>query len=136
MKANENGALDRLFEVCRGGAPWSGRSPSLVAAAQLWTEGSPEPDDRWNPMFAAEVWARIEGLGRKQGGWVSWLSRWAPSAGVAALAAAAILGVLLWVQSGREDEEAMRSSNYVEVLMLNSLDEHDGAVWMAAWSGE
>jgi len=50
--------------------------------------------------------------------------------------ATAILGVLLWFQAGREDEAVMRSSNYVEVLMVDSLDEHEGVVWMATWSGE
>ena len=136
MKARRYWVLDDLFAACRGATPWTGRRPSLVAAAQLWREASPEPEDRWSPSFVAEVWARIDARKRRQNGWVGWLSRWAPGTAACALVATAILGAFLWVQAGREDDAVMRSSNYVEVLMVDSLDEHEGVVWMAAWAGE
>ena len=136
MQARRYSALDGLFAVCRGAGRWGAHGTSLVSAAQLWAGVSPDPEDTWSPSFVAEVWARIDARRRRGRGWVGWLSRWAPSAAACTLGAAAIVGALLWMQTDREDEAAMRSSNYVEVLMLDSLDEHEGAVWMAAWSDE
>ncbi len=136
MRTSRYSALEGLFAACRAATPWRGQEPSLVAAAQIWTDGAPEPEDEWSPTFVAEVWARIDARARREDGWITWLSRWAPSAAACALVAAAIVSLTLWVESERSDDAVMRSSNYVDVLMLDSLDEHDRVVWMAAWPGE
>ncbi len=88
------------------------------------------------PSFIAEVWAKIEARRREQSSWLTYLLKWAPRLAVSAAAIAALLTASLWIQSAWQRDSELLDASYVDVLMLDSIDEQDGAIWMVARNGK
>ena len=108
MQANREQELDRLFAEYRAAMP----------------ELEPSPD------FTAKVWRRIEEA--RPSLWTSMLQLWAPRIAAVGALAAAVLTVSMWIPEQRERHEAVLNRSYLEALTVDSLDEHDGALWIMA----
>ena len=113
MKASHDELLDRLFATYR---------EVMVAV---------EP----GPLFVAEVWEKIRARNEEQTGWVADLVAWAPRLALSAVAIAALLVGFHWAQANQRDESELLNATYVDTLALDSMDEHDGAVWVVARYG-
>ncbi|MCY4188340.1 MAG: hypothetical protein OXD30_07630 [Bryobacterales bacterium] len=114
MKTSHEELLDRLFAVYR----------EVLAAF--------DP----GPSFVAEVWDKIRARKEEQAGWSADLLAWAPRLVLLAIAIAALLIGLHWKHANQRDEAELLNATYVDTLALDSMDEHDGAVWVAARYGQ
>lgn len=114
MKTSHDELLDRLFSVYR---------EMMVAF---------EP----GPSFVAEVWDKIRARNEEQNGWAADLIAWAPRLALSAVAVAGLLVGLHWPQASQRDESELLNATYVDTLALDSMDEHDGAVWVVARYGQ
>ncbi len=85
---------------------------------------------RPSPEFLPMLWARIES--RRSVSWFTHLAAWSPRLALAALAFAALLIASLWFPYEQSHESAVLESSYVDVLTLDSMDEHDRALWQLA----
>lgn len=85
---------------------------------------------RSSPQFLPLLWARIEA--RRPAGWFTHLAAWSPRLALAALAFAALLIASLGLPYGQSNESAVLEASYVDVLTLDSMDEHDRALWQLA----
>ena len=108
MQAEREQELDRLFAKYR--------------AAMPELEASPE--------FVANVWRRIEEA--RPSIWTSMLQHWAPRFAALGAAAAVLLTVSTWIPQQQQRRESVLDRSYLEALTVDSLDEHDGALWMLA----
>ena len=107
MQENSEQELDRLF------ADYRDSIPELEAS----------------PDFLASVWRRIEES--RPTSWTAILL-WAPRVAAAGAIAAALLAVSVWIPAQQDRQEAVLDRSYVEALTVDSLDEHDGALWIMA----
>ncbi len=85
---------------------------------------------RPSPEFLPLLWAQIES--RRPVSWLTHLAAWSPRLALAAVAFAALLIASLWFPYGQSNESAVLESSYVDVLTLDSMDEHDRALWQLA----
>ncbi len=85
---------------------------------------------RLSPEFLPLLWARIES--RRSAGWLTHLAAWSPRLALAAVVLAALLTASLSLPYGQSSESAVLESSYVDVLTLDSMDEHDRALWQLA----
>ncbi len=108
MQRHSEQELDRLFEDYRDAIP----------------EVEPSPD------FLARVWEKIEQ--NRAAGWLPFLRLWAPRVALAGGLAAALLTASVWIPAQQQRQEAVLEQSYVEALTVESLDEHDGALWIMA----
>lgn len=88
------------------------------------------PEIEPSPEFLANVWRKIED--NRASSWLSVLQQWAPRIAVAGGLGAALLTASVWIPAQRERQEAVLDQSYVEALTVDSLDEHDGALWIMA----
>ncbi|MBI1356285.1 MAG: hypothetical protein GC160_18240 [Acidobacteria bacterium] len=102
----------------------------LFRAAQ---DAFPEELDP-SPEFLAGVWARIEAS--RPTDWLAVIERWSPRIAVAGVAAAAIMSSALWFPNHAAQHAAVVDKSYIEALTVDSLDEHDGAMWILAGSAK
>ena len=114
MTTRHDELLDRLFSVYR---------EMMVAF---------EP----GPSFVAEVWDKIRARHEEQSGWAADLVAWAPRLALSAVAVAGLLVGFHWTQASQRDESELLNATYVDTLALQSMDEHDGAVWVFARYGQ
>jgi hypothetical protein len=108
MQTNREQELDQLFAEYRAAIP----------------ELEPSPE------FAANVWRRIEDA--RPSIWTSMLQLWAPRVAAVGALGAALLTISTWIPAQRERHEAVLDRSYLEALTVDSLDEHDGALWILA----
>lgn len=83
-----------------------------------------------SPEFLPNIWARIES--RRPVSWLTHVVAWSPRLAFASVAVAALLIASIWLPNGQSNESALLESSYVDVLTLDSMDEHDGALWQLA----
>lgn len=114
MKASHDELLERLFSIYR----------EMIVAF--------EP----SPSFVAEVWEKIRARHEEQSGWAGDLVAWAPRLALSAVAIAGLLVGFHWTQASQRDESELLNATYVDTLALESMDEHDGAVWVVARYGQ
>jgi hypothetical protein len=88
------------------------------------------PDLEPSPEFGANVWRKIEES--RPSIWTAVLGLWAPRVAAAGALAAALLTASVWIPQQRERHEAVLNQSYIEALTVDSLDEHDGALWIMA----
>ena len=100
--------LDRMFEIYRDAL------------------GEFEP----SPEFMPNLWAKIES--HRPVSWLTHLVAWSPRLAFASVAVAALLIASMWLPQGQFSDTAVLESSYVDVLTLDSMDEHDGALWQLA----
>ena len=98
----------------------------LFAAAQRAFPAEIEP----SPEFLSGVWARIEAA--RPTNWLALVERWSPRVAIAGLAAAALMTSALWLPSSARRQATVLDKSYIETLTVDSLDEHDGAMWLLA----
>lgn len=108
MQRNSEQELDRLFANYRSAIP----------------ELEPAPE------FLASVWRRIEV--HRSSSWLTILRPWAPRVAVAGALAAALLTASVWIPARQQRQEAVLDHGYLEALTVDSLDEHDSALWIMA----
>lgn len=108
MQRNAEQELDQLFAKYRAAIP----------------EIEPSPE------FLANVWNKIEE--NRSSGWLSILQQWSPRIALAGGLAAALLTASVWIPAQQERQEAVLDQTYIEALTVDSLDEHDGALWIMA----
>lgn len=107
MKGNSEQELSRLFAKYRDAIP----------------DIEPSPD------FLAGVWQRIEA--NRPTSWTA-LLQWAPRVAAAGALAAAILIASVWIPAQQKRQQEVLDHSYVEALTVDSLDEHDTALWIMA----
>jgi len=83
-----------------------------------------------SPEFLAGVWARIEAV--RPTDWLAVIERWSPRIAFAGIAAAALMTAAVWIPEQAERHAAAVESSYLEALAADSMDEHDGAMWVLA----
>lgn len=83
-----------------------------------------------SPEFLPMLWASIES--RRPVSWITHLAAWSPRLALASIAFAMLLIASLWFPFGQSNESAILESSYVDVLTLDSMDEHDVALWQLA----
>jgi len=88
------------------------------------------PELEPSPEFLANVWRRIDE--NRSSGWLTFLRQWAPRVAAAGALAAGLLTASVWIPAQRARHEAVLDHSYVEALTVDSLDEHDGALWIMA----
>ncbi len=88
------------------------------------------PDLEPSPEFLANVWRKIEDS--RPSLWTSALQHWAPRIAGVGVLAAALLTASVWIPQQRERQDALLDGSYLEALTVDSLDEHDGALWIMA----
>ncbi len=108
MMQEQEKFLDRMFEIYREAL------------------GEFEPSREFLP----NLWARIES--RRPVSWLTHLVAWSPRLAFASAAIAAVLIASMWLPKEHSDEAVILESSYVDVLTLDSMDEHDGALWQLA----
>lgn len=101
-------ALDRLFAAYR-------RATSEVEASR---------------NFLPELWARIDAQRTPE--WLSPLKLWATRLTAASAAAAALMVASSLLPTNAEQPIDVLDASYEEVLTVDSMDEHDGALWILA----
>ena len=87
------------------------------------------PDLEPSPDFLSGVWKRIEE--NRPTSWTAILS-WAPRVAAAGALAAIVLIASVWIPAQQEQQDEVLNHSYVEALTVDSLDEHDGALWIMA----
>jgi hypothetical protein len=108
MSVNREQELDRLFAAYR--------------------ESMPEPEP--SAEFLANVWRRIEE--NRSSIWTAVLQAWAPRVAAVGVLAAVLLTASVWIPQERARQDAILNESYIEALTVDSLDEHDGALWILA----
>lgn len=108
MRQQDEGKLDRLFAAYRDATP----------------EIEPSPE------FLASVWRKIEE--QRPSSWLNALGFWSPRVAALGVLAAGALAFSTWLDQTNHREAAVLESSYVEKLTVDSLDEHDQALWVLA----
>ena len=81
--------------------------------------------------FLAGVWAKIEAA--RPTDWLAVIERWSPRIAFAGVAAAALLTASVWIPGQHaQRHSAAVDQSYVDALTVDSMDEHDGAMWTLA----
>ena len=88
------------------------------------------PDPQPSSDFLASIWRRIEES--RPSIWTSVLQYWAPRVAVAGILAAVLLTASVWIPQRHERHQAALDQSYLDTLTVESLDEHDGALWIMA----
>jgi hypothetical protein len=88
------------------------------------------PDLEPSPEFLANVWRRIEA--NRPSIWTAVLQAWAPRVAAAGVLGAALLTASVWIPQRRAQRDLLLDRSYIEALTVDSLDEHDGALWIIA----
>ena len=83
-----------------------------------------------SPNFMPNLWAKIEQT--RPAGWLGLIRAWSPRLAAAGAAAAILLSVSLRLQQQARPERALLQNSYVDALTLDSMDEHDTALWTLA----
>ena len=157
LDAATEGRLDQLFAVYRRSfdqieasssflpAIWARIGESRLAESLQpgWLVGAEERLDRLfaayrqtfgeievSANFMPNLWAKIEQS--RPVGWLGLIRAWSPRLAAAGAAAAILLSVSLRVQQQARPERALLQNTYVDALTLDSMDEHDNALWTLA----
>lgn len=89
-----------------------------------------------SPAFAARVWAAIDSRRREGTSWASYLVAWSPRLAFASMALAALVVLSHWMTVGPDSGSVVLESSYEDVLIRNTIDQNDGAIWVLAENGE
>jgi hypothetical protein len=88
------------------------------------------PDLEPSPDFLAQVWRRIEA--NRPSLWAVVLQAWAPRMAMAGVLGAVLLTASVWIPERQAERDLLLDRSYIEILTVDSLDEHDGAQWIIA----
>lgn len=89
-----------------------------------------------SPSFVAKVWLAIDARKAASVSWSSYLVAWSPRLAAASMALAALLALSQLVTSGSDSGTVVLESSYEDVLILNAMDQNDGAIWVVAENGQ
>jgi hypothetical protein len=92
--------------------------------------GRSVPEIDASPDFLPGIWRKIEQ--RRALGWLAPLLLWSPRLAAAGTLAAAILVGALWLSSRAMIDSVLLEESYVDALTADSMDEHDGSLWLQA----
>ena len=87
-----------------------------------------------SPAFVAKCWERIEA--RKRESWAHHLIAWSPRLALASVAVAALLVAVQWIPIGSDSGSTVPGSSYVDMLLMDSLEDQEGPLLIRADNGE
>jgi hypothetical protein len=109
MSLHDEREIDALFAKARTAYP---------------TEIEPSPE------FLSGVWAKVEAA--RPTDWLAVIERWSPRIALAGLAAAVMMTVSVWAPNDARERALALQTGYLEALSADSMDKHDGAMWLLA----